>query len=65
MSTTGATIAWTAVTAIGVISPACESSVGSAGLLINGQQQSGSVSPSGPIGHRRRLPLCEGTAMAR
>ena len=57
MSTTGATIAWTAVTAIGFISPAYESSLGGAGPLIKGQQQpmqqSGSVSPSGPIRYAR------------
>jgi len=55
MSTTGATIAWTAVTAIGFISPAYESSAGRTGLLRGHQQpvpQSGSVSPSGPLRYR-------------
>ena len=47
MSTTGATIAWTAVTAIGFISPAYESSAGQAGLRRSATARSGSPAPSG------------------
>jgi hypothetical protein len=62
MSTTGATIAWTAVTAIGFISPAYESSAGSNLVL--------SVSPSGryavPVGLSRsgRIGTSAGTVMS-
>ena len=63
MSTTGATIAWIAVTAIGFINPAYESSAGQNLLL--------SVSPSGryavPVGASRsgRIGISEGTVMSR
>jgi len=68
MSTTGATIAWTAVTAIGFISPAYESSAGRTGLLRVTSSRYRSPAPSAHPAlsdTMRGLPHCEGAAMAR